>query len=137
MSDRTPVIRRFTLPNGDVIVSLRESTLRAGINAANAALRLGPTAQKIANGLNDVIEGRYLPITPSSGCVFFDLSVPCEQDGCVVCPRATPGASTPSAAPTTHPDPLDAPCACGEGTIRGCVREPGVGCGAWREDSDV
>jgi hypothetical protein len=25
-------------------------------------------------------------ITPSSGCVFFDLSVPCEQNGCVVCP---------------------------------------------------
>ena len=39
MSDRTPIIRRFPLPNGDVIVSLRESTLRAGIKAANAALR--------------------------------------------------------------------------------------------------
>jgi hypothetical protein len=63
---------------------------------------------------------------PDCGCV-------ASLDG----PRATPGASTPSAAPTTHPDPLDASCACGEGTIRGCVREPGVGCGAWREDADV
>lgn len=34
-----PVIRRFRLPNGDVITSLRESTLQAAILAANAELR--------------------------------------------------------------------------------------------------
>lgn len=39
MSERTPIIRYFTLPNGDKIMSLRESTLRAGLKAAGAALR--------------------------------------------------------------------------------------------------
>jgi hypothetical protein len=36
---KPPVIRSFTLPNGDKIVSLRESTLRAGLKAANTALK--------------------------------------------------------------------------------------------------
>jgi hypothetical protein len=36
---KPPVIRRFTLPNGDKIISLRESTLRAGLKAANSALK--------------------------------------------------------------------------------------------------
>ena len=35
----TPVVRLVPLPNGRKIVSLRESTLRAGINAANSALK--------------------------------------------------------------------------------------------------
>lgn len=43
MSERTPIIRYFTLPNGDKIMSLRESTLRAGLKAAAAALRTKPT----------------------------------------------------------------------------------------------
>jgi hypothetical protein len=38
-SIKIPVIRSFTLPNGDKIVSLRESTLRAGLKAANSALK--------------------------------------------------------------------------------------------------
>jgi hypothetical protein len=36
---RSPVIRSFSLPNGSKIVSLRESTLRAGVKAANSALK--------------------------------------------------------------------------------------------------
>ena len=36
---KPPVIRRFTLPNGDKIISLRKSTLRAGLKAANSALK--------------------------------------------------------------------------------------------------
>ena len=39
VSGKLPVIRSFALPNGGRIVSLRESTLRAGVNAANAALK--------------------------------------------------------------------------------------------------
>ena len=34
-----PVLRSFPLPNGDRIVSLRESTLRAAVRAANTALK--------------------------------------------------------------------------------------------------
>jgi hypothetical protein len=112
-------------PRLDALVRASGHTKADAVLILNELNRIGWTARPIT-GLP--------PITPSSGCVFFDLSVPCEQDGCVVCPGATPGASTPSAAPTTHPDPLDASCACGEGTLRGCAREPGVGCGAWRED---
>ena len=36
---KSPVIRSFSLPNGSRIVSLRESTLRAGLKAANSALK--------------------------------------------------------------------------------------------------
>ena len=49
---KPPVIRSFTLPNGDKIVSLRESTLRAGLKAANTALKaerqVGRTRPSIA-----------------------------------------------------------------------------------------
>lgn len=45
----SPIIRRYPLPNGDVIVSLRESTLRAGIKAANAALRLTTPSPRLAS----------------------------------------------------------------------------------------
>jgi hypothetical protein len=38
-SGRTPVMRSFSLPNGDKIVSLRESTFRAAVHAANGAVR--------------------------------------------------------------------------------------------------
>ena len=34
-----PVLRSFPLPNGDRIVSLRKSTLRAAVRAANTALK--------------------------------------------------------------------------------------------------
>lgn len=37
MSD--PVIRRFQLPNGDTIVSLREDVLRSAVSAAGHSLR--------------------------------------------------------------------------------------------------
>jgi hypothetical protein len=36
---KSPVIRSFSLPNGSKIMSLRESTLRAGLKAANSALK--------------------------------------------------------------------------------------------------
>ena len=36
---KTPVLRSFSLPNGEKIVSLRESTLRAAVKAAGEALR--------------------------------------------------------------------------------------------------
>lgn len=35
----TPIIRYFSLPNGSKIMSLRESTLRAGLKAASTALK--------------------------------------------------------------------------------------------------
>ena len=38
-SVKSPVIRSFSLPNGSKITSLRESTLRAGLKAANLALK--------------------------------------------------------------------------------------------------
>lgn len=47
MSKRNPVVRYFTLPNGDKIMSLRESTLRAGIKAAGEEMRV-TAAQKAA-----------------------------------------------------------------------------------------
>ncbi len=37
--NRRPVIRTFSLPNGDKIVSLRESTLQAGLRASNNAIK--------------------------------------------------------------------------------------------------
>jgi hypothetical protein len=36
---KTPPQRSFSLPNGDRIISLRESTLRAAVRAANSALK--------------------------------------------------------------------------------------------------
>jgi hypothetical protein len=35
----TPVVRSFSLPNGDKIVSLRDTTFRSAVRAANNALR--------------------------------------------------------------------------------------------------
>jgi hypothetical protein len=36
---KVPVVRSFSLPNGEKIVSLRESTFRAAVKAAGTALR--------------------------------------------------------------------------------------------------
>lgn len=43
-----PIVRRFTLPNGTSIVSLRESTFQAGLKAANAALKVVAEQEKRA-----------------------------------------------------------------------------------------
>ena len=48
-SAKTPVLRTLSLPNGDRIVSLRESTLRAAVRAANTALK-AENSKMVAGG---------------------------------------------------------------------------------------